>query len=82
MSKNEYLELMQDMFSKNKEEINQMYNSGMFNEITEGYLVKVLQNLNSSKELIEKAVTELHHCQDRYTAGEIRVGDNYMITAP
>ena len=58
MSKNEYLELMQDMFSKDKEEINRMYNSGMFNEITEGYLVKVLQNLNSSKEFLDNFIDD------------------------
>lgn len=73
MDKNKYLKLMEQMFSKSREEINEMYNSGMFNDITEGYFIKVLENLDADKEFIEQALEELHHCHDTYRAGEVRV---------
>ncbi|MDE7423774.1 MAG: hypothetical protein K2N51_08795 [Lachnospiraceae bacterium] len=73
MDKNKYLKLMEQMFSKSKEEVNEMYNSGVFNAITEGYFIKVLENLDADREFIEQALEELHHCHDTYRAGEVWV---------
>lgn len=39
MAMEKHVKRMKEMLTKKDEEINEMYNSGMFNKITEGYLV-------------------------------------------
>lgn len=74
MSKEEHIELMKEMFSKSKEEINEMFNSGMFNEIVLGAIVITMENINHfNKNDIEEIVYE---CKDgtfdQYTAEQCR----------
>lgn len=72
MEMEKHVKRMKEMLTKKDEEINEMYNSGMFNKITEGYLVMVLKKQGYENEDIVNAVVELHKCQDEYTAGEAR----------
>lgn len=73
MSEEEYMKLMNDMLSKSKEEINEIFSTGAFNEIVLGTIVITMQNFNYSKKAIEEVVNE---CKDGtfdlYTAGQCR----------
>ena len=72
MDRKAHKKLMIEMFGKGREEINEMYNSGMFNDITKGFLILVLENLGYGNKDIAHAVSELKNCHDTYTAGEAR----------
>ncbi len=71
MTAEEHKNLMITLFSKPKEEIDEMYNSGMFNAITEGFLFEVLTRMGLEDRLGE-AQAILYRCHDEITAGEAR----------
>lgn len=71
MTKEEHKNLMFTLFSKSKEEIYEMYNSGMFNAITEGYLMEVLKIMGLEDRQGEAQVI-LYRLHDELTAGEAR----------
>lgn len=72
MDKNAHKELMTMMFSKNKEEVNEMFNSGMFNEIVKGYMAITLDNCNIEHDKITECLADLEKRFDDTTAGEAR----------
>lgn len=59
MNRSEHAELIKEMLNKNKEEINEMFDSGMFNEIVLGAIIITMENLSHfNKKDIEKIVYE------------------------
>ncbi|MFV0364871.1 MAG: hypothetical protein ACK5LL_17535 [Suipraeoptans sp.] len=74
MLREEHIKLMKEMFSKSKEECNEMFNSGMFNEIVLGAIVITMQNLGHfNKNDIEEIVYECKEGTfDKYTAEQCR----------
>ena len=44
MNKEDHMRLMMEMVSKSEEEINEMFNSGVFNDIVKGYAVMMLRH--------------------------------------
>lgn len=71
MTKEDHKNLMFTLFSKSTEEIDEMYNSGIFNSITEGYLFAVLEAMGLEDRLGE-AQAILYRFHDEMTAGEAR----------
>lgn len=73
MKREEHTQLMNEIYGKNKEEINEIFGSGMFNEIVFGAIVITMENLNYPKGEIEDVLNE---CQDatfdQYAAKECR----------
>lgn len=72
MSKEVHVQLMRELFSKNKEEINEIFNSGMFNKITEAYMTVSLIELGLDSEIINKAKAVLKEKMNEMTAGEVQ----------
>lgn len=72
MSKEVHVQLMRELFSRNKEEINEIFNSGVFNEITEAYMTVSLIELGLNAEIINKAKAVLRKKMDEMTAGEVQ----------
>lgn len=72
MSKEVHVQLMRELFSRNKEEINEIFNSGVFNEITEAYMTVSLIELGLDAEIINKAKAVLRKKMDEMTAGEVQ----------
>jgi hypothetical protein len=67
MTVDEHIKLTQEMYSKNKEEINVMANSGMFNSIIEGYCRLAFEQVGLSAEDVS-----FYHLFDLYTAEDAR----------
>jgi len=74
MKMEEHKELMKEMFGKSKEEINEMFNSGMFNEIVLGAIAITMQNMQHfNKSDIEETICECKEGTfDQYTAQQCR----------
>lgn len=73
-SDEEILKQMKEIFSKSKEEINGMFNTGLFNDIVLGAIVITMQNLTHfTKNDIQEIVYE---CKEgtlvQYTAEQCR----------
>lgn len=62
---------LQIVFGKSKEEINALYNTGAFNEITYGYLYAVMQNCDIAEDKQKEMLGELRWLHDIMSAGEI-----------
>lgn len=58
--------------SLTKNEIKEMYNSGAFNEITEGYTEKAMENLGFERDQIWAVIQEIHYLHDMHGAEEIK----------
>lgn len=71
MNKEDHMRLMREMFSKSEEEINEMFNSGVFNDIVKGYAVMMLRQCGLD-EKIKECLVELNHAFDELTSGEAR----------
>lgn len=71
MTKEEHKNLMFTLLSMSKEEIDEMYNSGIFNAITEGYLMEVLKTMGL-EDRQDEAQAILYRLHDELTAGEAR----------
>lgn len=72
MNRETHKKLMIEMFEKGEEEINEMFNSGMFNEIVRDYMVVTLNNCNIEHDKVVECVGELEKVLDEKTAGEVR----------
>lgn len=72
MTKEAHKKLMTEMFQKSKEECNEMFNSGMFNEIVKGYMAKTLNRSGMDHDKIMECLVELKRTFDEITAGEAR----------
>lgn len=77
MTENEQIEIFKEMIKKKPDEINAMFNSGMFNDIVLGALVITLENLASSNNWNKNDINEIvYECKtgtfDQYTAGQMR----------
>lgn len=73
MDKEEHLKLMKSMMLKPATEIDEMFNSGMFNEIVLGALIATLENSRVDHKDIAEYVYELKTGTfDQYTASDLR----------
>lgn len=72
MDKEAHKKLMMEMFTKSKEEVNEMFNSGIFNEIVKGYMAVTLDNCNMEHDKVMECLGELDKMFDEMTAGEVR----------
>lgn len=73
MSREEHKKLMMEMYTKSKEEVNEMFNSGVFNEIAKGYVARLLsEHIIFGDEAIEKAMSDMDRIFDEMTASEAR----------
>ena len=73
MTREAHKELMMNMFMKSEEEINEMFNSGMFNKIVLGAVRITLESLSYRDDDIKKVLYEMEHGTfDTRTAGECR----------
>ena len=59
-------------YTKSKEEINSIFNYGVFNPIVDGYLIMTLAELGYSEEEIKKASYHLEKLFDRIDAQQAR----------
>lgn len=71
-SREKHVALMKNMFSKSEEEINEMFNSGMFNEIVKGFTAMLLSEGGLSDEAIKEKIRAMDGLFDEVTAGEAR----------
>lgn len=62
---------LQMVSGKSKEEINALYNTGAFNDITYGYLYAVMQNCGIAEDKQKEMLGELSWLHDIMGAGEI-----------
>ena len=69
-----HIELVKEFIQKSPEEINEIFNTGMFNEIVLGAIIITMENLNHfNKNDIEELVYECKEGTfDQYTASECR----------
>lgn len=67
-----------DMIQKSEEEINAMFNSGMFNEIAIGYAEIALQIMGYKKADLQKFEKQMKYAFDDFTADEAR--KKYLTT--
>ena len=77
MTREEHLEVFKTMIEKKPEEINAMFNSGMFNDIVLGALVITLENLAETNHWNKNDIEEIvYECKegtfDQYTAEQMR----------
>lgn len=54
-----------------KSESTEVFNQGMFNDISLAYAVKALENIGADNQTINKFTAEINKCFDEYTAQEI-----------
>lgn len=54
-----------------KEEAEEVFNQGNFNDIAVAYAVKALKNIGIDSQMIDTFTNELHRCFDQYTAQEV-----------
>lgn len=62
---------LQIVSGKSKEEINALYNTGAFNEITYGYLYAVMQHCDIAEDKQKEMLGELSWLHDTMSAAEI-----------
>lgn len=62
---------LQIVSGKSKEEINALYNTGAFNEITYGYLYAVMQNCDIAEDKQKEMLGELRWLHDTMSAAKI-----------
>lgn len=62
---------LQMVSGKSKEEINALYNTGAFNEITYGYLYAVMQHCDIAEDKQREMLGELSWLHDTMSAAEI-----------
>lgn len=72
MTREEHSILMKNMFGKSNEEINEMFNSGMFNEIVKGFTAMLLSESGLSDEEVKEKLRVMDSLFDEVTAGEAR----------
>lgn len=72
MTKEEHKSLVRDMSIKTEEQINNMFNTGQFNDIMRGYIAMTMHNLDYKDEQIDEVMDELRYMLDMHTAGEAR----------
>ena len=61
-----------EMIQKTEEEINDMFNSGMFNSLAIGYSKIALKSMGKTDEEIRKFETEMNYTFSEYDAKEAR----------
>lgn len=72
MNKDAHKKSMMEMFTKSNEEVNEMFNSGVFNEIAKGYMAVTLDNCNMEHDKVMECMAELDQMFAEMTAGEAR----------
>lgn len=55
-----------------KSESTEVFNQGMFNDISLAYAVKALENIGADTRTIDKFTAEINKCFDQYTAEEVQ----------
>lgn len=72
MTIEEQIALTNNMIGKSKEEINEMFNSGRFNEIVKGFIaIAMVENEYSSK-TVKKTIRNIDYIFDEVSAEEAR----------
>lgn len=61
-----------EMIKKSEEEINEMFNSGMFNSLTVGYAKIALSRMELDKAALQDFEKQMKYVFDEYTAKEAR----------
>ena len=64
--------LLLSMYSHSKKEINEMFDSGVFNEIAKGYMLKTLVNSNVERDKVMEFLNGLKVMFDEVTAAKAR----------
>lgn len=72
LTREQHKKLVFEYISKPEQEINEIFNTGMFNEICKGYLVLAMKSTGADRQVIREAVQELENEFDAHTAGEAR----------
>lgn len=72
MHREAHKKLMMEIYSKNKEEVNEMFDTGVFNEIVKGYMAVTLDICNLEYDKVIECVGELDKMFDEMNAGEVR----------
>lgn len=77
MDNNKYIEIFKQMIEKTPEEINAMFDSGMFNDIVLGAITITLENLAETNHWNKNDIEEIvYECKqgtfDQYTACQCR----------
>jgi hypothetical protein len=72
MSKENQILITNNMTKMNVEEINEMFNSGMFNEIVKGFIAMVMVENGYSNGVVRKMISNLACILDEVTAKEAR----------
>lgn len=71
MNREEHVKLMMEMYGKSKEEINQMFDSGMFNNLCYGAMILSLKRLGMDEKAIKEAIEECRQVFNQYRASEL-----------
>ena len=66
-----YEELMMRLFACNQSEVNDMFNTGVFNTILEAYLMKTLEDCKLDKKTKTSFLSALEKNLDELTASEV-----------
>ena len=70
MNKKAYAALVKEVFSKSKQELHEIYNLGVYNDITKGYCVLALKEANADIGTIERALNSFSAVFDLHSASD------------
>ena len=72
MTREEQVSLVESMFLKSEEEVNEMFNSGMFNEIVKGFTAMLLSEGGIDDEAVKRKMRDMESLFDEVTSAEAR----------
>ena len=72
MEKEKHMKLMLEMYSRSEEECNEMFNSGVFNDIVKGVVALALDDCNYEHDSVKKVLNQCDIVFDSFTAGQCR----------
>lgn len=70
MNKKAYAALVKEVFSKSKQELHEIYNLGVYNDITKGYCVLALKETDTDSRTIEKILNSFNYVFDLHSASD------------
>lgn len=70
MNKKAYAALVKEVFSKSKQELHEIFNLGVYNDITKGYCVLALKEANADSRTIERALNSFDGVFDKNSASD------------
>lgn len=72
MTIEEQIALTNNMIGKSKEDINEMFNSGRFNEIVKGFIAIAMVENEHSSQTVKEAIGNMDYIFDEVSAEEAR----------